>query len=151
MKSPRPCLAFVVDLPQFRVQSDLAYPVLFYPDPSPSGRISLVTDLQHMRHAMHAYSMCVRLSGSPTFAVVPAGVAVIIPAKILAAAAAGNEAGGTQPLNDVCHLVQSLHWSVKLLSTRRSSNAYVANNYPLRLGAAGLVDSRVRPRRRLVV
>ena len=30
------------------VQSDLAYPVLFYPDPSPSGRKSLVTDLQHM-------------------------------------------------------------------------------------------------------
>ena len=30
------------------VQSDLAYPVLFYPDPSPPGRKSLVTDLQHM-------------------------------------------------------------------------------------------------------
>ena len=30
------------------VQSDLAYAVLFYPDPSPSGRTSLVTDLQHM-------------------------------------------------------------------------------------------------------
>ena len=30
------------------VQSDLAYPVLFYPDPSPSGRKSLVTDLQHL-------------------------------------------------------------------------------------------------------
>ena len=30
------------------VQSDLPYPVLFYPDPSPSGRKSLVADLQHM-------------------------------------------------------------------------------------------------------
>ena len=30
------------------VQSDLAYPVLFYPDPSPSGRKSLDADLQHM-------------------------------------------------------------------------------------------------------
>ena len=30
------------------IQSDLAYPVLVYPDPSPSGRKSLVTDLQHM-------------------------------------------------------------------------------------------------------
>ena len=32
----------------YTIQSDLAYPVLFYPDPSPSGRKSLVTDLQHM-------------------------------------------------------------------------------------------------------
>ena len=30
------------------IQSDLVYPVLCYPDPSPSGRKSLVTDLQHM-------------------------------------------------------------------------------------------------------
>ena len=30
------------------VESDLAYPVLFYPDPSPSGRKLLVTDFQHM-------------------------------------------------------------------------------------------------------
>ena len=45
------------------IQSDLAYPVLFCPDPSPSGRKSLVTDLQH-NYVMHAYSMCVRLSGS---------------------------------------------------------------------------------------
>ena len=33
-----------------------------YPDPSPSGRKSLVTDLQH--NAMHTYRMCVQLSGS---------------------------------------------------------------------------------------
>ena len=33
---------------QCSIQSDLAYPVLFYPHPSPSGRKSLVTDLQHM-------------------------------------------------------------------------------------------------------
>ena len=32
---------------KFRVQSHLAYPILFHPDPSPSGRKSLVTDLQH--------------------------------------------------------------------------------------------------------
>ena len=49
------------------VQSDLAYPVLFYPDPSePSGRKSLVTDLQHM---LCIHTVCVfdspvpRLSG----------------------------------------------------------------------------------------
>ena len=30
------------------IQSDLAYPVLVYPDPSPSGRKSVATDLQHM-------------------------------------------------------------------------------------------------------
>ena len=31
------------------VPSDLGYPVLVYPDPSPSGRKSLVTDSQHMQ------------------------------------------------------------------------------------------------------
>ena len=33
---------------QESIQSDLVYPVLFYPDPSPSGRKSMVTELQHM-------------------------------------------------------------------------------------------------------
>ena len=36
-----------------KVQSDLAYPVLCYPDPSPSGRKSLVTDLQHINKKFH--------------------------------------------------------------------------------------------------
>ena len=47
-----------VNLPQ----SDLAYPVLFYPDPSPSGRKSLVTDLQHMScmHTVCAFDNPVR-------------------------------------------------------------------------------------------
>ena len=34
--------------PAMPIQSDLAYPVLFYPDPSSSGRRPLVTDLQLM-------------------------------------------------------------------------------------------------------
>ena len=48
------------------IQSDHTYPVLFYLDPSPSRRKSLVTDLQH-NYVMHTYSMCVRLSGSLTY------------------------------------------------------------------------------------
>ena len=35
------------------VQSDLAYLVLFYPVPSPSGGKSLVTDLQHNMACIH--------------------------------------------------------------------------------------------------
>ena len=39
------------------VQLDLAYPVLIYPDPSPSARKLLVTDLQQMPYIQ--YGMCV--------------------------------------------------------------------------------------------
>ena len=40
----------VSDIMASMLQSDLAYPVLFYPDPSSSGNKSLVTDLQHTLH-----------------------------------------------------------------------------------------------------
>ena len=50
-----------------KVQSDLAYPVLFYPDPSPSGRKSFVTDLYCICHAYIQYVCSIirfpRLSG----------------------------------------------------------------------------------------
>ena len=44
------------------VQSDLAYPVLFYPDPSPIR--TKIVGYRFTAYAMHTYSMCVRLSGS---------------------------------------------------------------------------------------
>ena len=39
------------------IQSDLVYPVLFYPDPSPSGRKLLITDFSAYMYVMHTYSM----------------------------------------------------------------------------------------------
>ena len=67
------------------IQSDLAYPVLFYPDPSPAGRKSLVTGLQHMP-CIHTVCVCSiirfpRLSGfffRKTDALVKLGLPVVV-------------------------------------------------------------------------
>ena len=48
--------------PENTVQSDLAYPVLFYPDPSPIRK--KIVGCLFTAYGMHTRSMCVRLSGS---------------------------------------------------------------------------------------